>query len=148
MKVKYFFAILGFIGAGMLVWTLCMCINTSKFLSKSIETEGSIIEVTSAINTTHSNDQSLRVLYKPLIRFHDLRENPVEFYSSIGSKSASHYSIGDKKTIIYNAQAPKKAIIKSFNSLWAESILVGIFGVILISIGVGFFLIRRKLNSI
>jgi len=80
--------------------------------------------------------------------FSDLKGNPVEFQSSIGSESATYYSIGDKVTILYNAQAPDKARVKGFSSLWGGGTIVGIFGIIFISIGVGFFLIKKKLKKI
>ncbi|AEH02277.1 MULTISPECIES: DUF3592 domain-containing protein [unclassified Lacinutrix] len=145
MKLKYLFIVLGLIGITMLLVAFYKCINTFEFLSKSNETEGEIIEIVSTFNATNTSDQSLRVLYKPLIRFYDLKGNPIEFHSPIGSKLPKNYNVGDKITILYNTQDPKKAVIKSFSSLWSESILLGIFGIILISIAIVFFVLSKKI---
>jgi len=138
-NVKYFFGILGFIGFSMLVASFFLYLESSKFISQSVEAEGTITEV---IKTTRYKEGSGYAIteYIPIIRFADLKGEIVEFQSSVSSGWASDYTVGDKITILYTqGQNPNKVTIKSFSALWGGTVILGIFGIVLFSIGIVFF---------
>ncbi|SFW60341.1 DUF3592 domain-containing protein [Cellulophaga fucicola] len=128
--VKY---VLTVIGAGMLVGTFFLYKSTSDFIEKSVETQGTVIELLES-RSKSSSDNS--IMYKPLVAFTDAKGTEVEFASSTSSNPPS-YSVNEKVDVIYNPESPNKAKIKGFFSLWGGAMILGILGLIVFLIGFG-----------
>jgi uncharacterized protein YneF (UPF0154 family) len=126
--IKYVFTI---IGAGMLIGTFFIYKNTIEFVEKSIETEGTVVELLKS-RSSSSSDNS--IMYKPLVQFTDIKGTQIEFSSSSSSNPPS-YSVNEKVEVIYNPESPNKAKIKSFFSLWGGATILGVLGLVFFIIG-------------
>ena len=126
--IKYVFTI---IGAGMLIGTFSIYKNTNEFIKKSIETEGTVIELLESRSSSSSDNT---IMYKPLVQFTDNKGTHIEFSSSTSSNPPS-YSVNEKVEVIYNPESPNKAKIKSFFSLWGGATILGVLGLVFFIIG-------------
>jgi len=138
--IKYVFTL---IGAGMLIGTFFIHKNTSEFIEKSIETQGTVIELLES-HSSSSSDYS--ITYKPLVQFTDNKGTQIQFLSSTSSNPPS-YSVNEKVEVIYNPESPNKAKIKSFFSLWGGATILGILGLVFFIIGGSIIAYRIKKNN-
>lgn len=137
--VKYVFAI---IGAGMLVGAFFLYKSTSEFIKNSEETEGVVVELLES-RSSSSSDNS--IMYKPLVAFTDEKGAEIQFASSTSSNPPS-YSVNEKVDVIYSPDAPNKAKIKGFFSLWGGATILGGMGLVFALIGFGIIIsgIKKK----
>lgn len=125
------------VGVVLLVIGSIWAYRTQNFLDKSLETRGFVIDLSWESGYAH-----------PVFRFVDERTGEaITIVSDLGSKPPA-YSIGQEVYILYDAQDPHNAIIKSFWNIWFGSIIVTSLGGIFLSVGLipfGFDIRRRRL---
>ena len=126
--IKYVFPI---IGAGMLIGSFFIYKSTSEFIEKSIETQGTVVELLMS-RSSSSSDRS--ITYRPLVQFTDNKGIPIEFFSTTSSNPPG-YSVNEKVEVIYDPESPNKAKIKSFFSLWGGATILGVLSLVFFIIG-------------
>ena len=115
--------------------------HVKEFLKTAITTEGEVIEL-----GRHQSGQSSRgIYYYPVVRYKTSNGNFAEFISNTGSNPPDH-TVGEKVTIVYNPQAPQKAVIKDFIDIWLLPIILFFLGVVFSSLGFlfWFFLVKKS----
>ncbi len=122
--IKYAFTI---IGAGMLIGTLFIYLNTNKFLATCVLSEGTVIDLVSS----RSDDS---YTYSPIVQFEDQYGNQVLFHSSNGSNPPS-YSVGETVEVLFDPESPDDAKINGFFSLWGGVLILGILGTVFFAVG-------------
>lgn len=122
---KYGFTL---IGLGLVAIAFSMYSNTHSFLDHAVTTEGTVTQLVRSYSSQNSGSSS----YFPVIRFFTPDGNLVEFQSSTGSNPPA-YSTGELVEVLYRPEAPERARINSFSSLWGATLVVG-------GIGLAFFL--------
>ncbi len=91
-------------------------ITTSTFLDSSIETEGTVIELSQREGYFH-----------PVVRYFDSSSGEHILLSPVGSRPP-RFSVNEKVVVLYSIDDPSKAKIKRFWSLWFGTVLTGILG--------------------
>lgn len=143
MKKVFFF--IGLLGVLLLAGTLFLAIKQSNFISSAEQTTGTVID-NYASYSKDSDGKSTRSFY-PILMFVEKNGNNITFKSSVGS-SSPRYQIGEKVAILYDPKQPSDAEIDDLLSIWLAPMIVGIFGVILSSIGGIFFLLQLRKNRL
>jgi hypothetical protein len=138
--IKYTFTV---IGSVLIAIAIIGYSNTRSFLESAIETEGVVIELirSSAAKSSSASGIFARgsYTYTPVVQFKMVSGEFTTFMPSTSSNPPSHVP-GESVLVLYNEYDPAHAIIKSFFSLWGESLIVGGLGVPFISIGAGMFI--------
>lgn len=136
--LKYAFPI---IGLAMLAGAFYSYSSTQQFLSSALTTDGKVIELI----RSRSQDS---VTYRPVVQFVARDGSNIEFSSNSGSNPPS-YSRGQTVEVLYREDAPEKAKINSFFSLWGLPVILGSLGAVFVLIGSSMFLFGRlKKNKI
>ena len=136
--VKYVFSAIGIaLLAGALLWAQ----NTRSFLAQASTAQGTVIDLVrsrsnSSGSSGSSSSSSSSSTYAPLVRFLTAKGEKIEFTSSSGSHPPS-YSQGESVEVLYQAGAPRDAVINGFVSLWLGPMIVGGIGSIFFLIGGG-----------
>ena len=130
--IKYFFII---VGIGFLLWTNFSYQNLSSLLSRSTETEGTVIKIKKSIFPDSS------IYYYPIVKYKALNGDVFTKTASNGTYP-SLYSKGDKVRIMYKTDDPKSAKVIGFFTLWAPIILTFIIGSGLFIIGSIIFIVQ------
>jgi hypothetical protein len=127
--VLYFISI---VGIGMLVGAFIVYKDTSSFIAGAAKAEGTVVDLVKVTSRQ-------AISYKPTVHFIDHNGQTIEFTSSASSKPPS-YSKGQKVNVFYNPTKSQIAEIEGFFTLWGGSVLLGIFGGVLLMIGGGIIL--------
>lgn len=114
-------------GIGMLAATFFTYTNTRTFLKDAIKAEGTVIELI----RSQSDDS---ITYRPVVVFVSQKGEEIEFTSLSGSNPPS-YSRGQTVEIFYLPDAPQKAEINGFFSLWGAPTILGAMGSIFSTVG-------------
>jgi hypothetical protein len=122
--VKYTFLA---VGIGMLAGTVFLYTNTNAFLKDAIKAEGTVIELIPSYSDGSTT-------YRPAVRFIDQQGKAIEFASSSSSNPPS-YSEGQTVEVLYRPDAPQKAEINGFFSLWVDSVILGGLGTAFFTVG-------------
>lgn len=132
------FAIIGFAALAALAISI---MNTNKFISSSVVTQGEVSDI--VIRTSKDSDGNTTRSRFPVVRFQDQQGNSIEFESSTSTSSGT--SIGQPVEVRYLPQNPQKArISSSFMDMWGLSVIFGIFGVAFAGLGIPFFWLGIK----
>ena len=110
-------------------------IDAKLFSSESYSATGTVVELKKVRRLSNSTSRSTShvTTYYPVVRYQTKNGKNVTFTSSSGSYP-SPYKRGDRVTILYDPENPKKARIKSFRSLWLAPILCfGIGGILILT---------------
>lgn len=138
------------IGVAMLAGAVYMYNNTRSFLAGAAQVQGTVVDLERSESVTRDgNNSHVSVSYFPVVQFTDRSGHRLEFTSDAGS-NPSAYSRGDKVEVLYHADAPQKARIKDFMSLWFGPLLVGGLGVVFTALGAGMIVVsarRRRLEA-
>ncbi len=102
--------------------------RTKRFIGESLQTYGDVV----GLHEVHDEGS---VTYAPVIRFTTSNGAVREFTDSTSSRPASH-QIGDRIKILYHRQNPRDARIATTFRLYLSSIILGLIGVIFLSVGV------------
>jgi hypothetical protein len=110
-------------------------IDAKFFSSKAYKGTGTVVELKKVrrLSTSSSGSPSHVTTYYPVVRYQTKNGKNVTFTSSSGSYPAP-YKRGDRVTILYDPENPRKARIKSFSSMWLAPILgFGIGGILFVT---------------
>lgn len=118
--------------------------KTNNFLKNAVKTEGTVVDIKERKNSEGN------VLYYPIISFTDKTGKEYEKYGS--GHFPTKYEIGDKISILYDPQNPKKNKFNTFINLWIGPTIAFALGIIPLSIGMFLFfvfpiIIRRTMPA-
>jgi len=131
------------VGVAMLAGAVYMYKDTRSFLAGAMHAQGTVVDLERNESTDSHSHRSVN--YYPVVQFADAGGRRIEFTSNSGSNPPA-YSRGDTVEVLYHADAPDKARINGFMSLWFGPLLVGGMGVLFTAIGAAMIVvpIRRK----
>lgn len=84
--------------------------------------------------------------YKPIFEYIDDKGKYRRFTNNI-STSPPAYEVGDTEEIVFNPNNYDEVKAISFTSLYLISLLLFIFGTVMIIMGIVFFVLKRKKNK-
>ena len=126
--VVYVFLVLGIL---QLIGAFWFYQNTQTFLKEATATEGSVVELVrrqaSRSRPGRNVSPSRAFVYAPKVEFKDYSGQVVTFTSNAAS-NPPRYSVGDTLEVLYEVDAPEKARIHSFFSLWGVSLIFFVMG--------------------
>lgn len=130
------FATLGLIAVGIGLWFYS---ESSAIADGGVNTRGTVIEM------VRSRDSDGDVTYRPVVEFRDAEGTRREFTGRFGSSPPS-YSTGESVSVIYDPDAPGRAIIDGFVGRYLFPLVFGGIGTIFAATGIGFlyFYFRRR----
>lgn len=128
--MKFFGAIFGVIGLGMLAGAIFAGSRTLSFRADSREADGVVVDLAS------SRDSDGDTMYKPVVEWTGPDGSPRKLTGSVGSSPASH-SRGERVKVRYKPGVPESARLDSFMENWFLSLILGFLGVIFTGIGAG-----------
>lgn len=134
------------LGVAMLAAAVYMYGNTRSFLAGAVRANGTVVALQRTESLEHDDHHTYQtVSYFPIVQFTDASGKRIEFTSDSGSNPPA-WSRGDKVEVLYHADAPEKARINSFMSLWFGPLLVGGLGVVFTAVGIVLIVVpmRRK----
>jgi hypothetical protein len=111
-------------------------VSTRRFIDRAARAAGTVVRV---LEEADSGDGG--TLFRPVVQFRTLAGAMVEFRSNFRSKPAG-YRLGDAVTVLYEPDAPDRAEIESFMTLWFLTLICGLLGTIFLGAGVGVLLVR------
>lgn len=124
------------VGVAMLAGAVYMCNDAQSFLAGAAHAQGTVADLQRTESLSHDDNHTYTsVSYYPIVQFTDASGKRIEFTSSSGSNPPA-YSRGDQVDVLYQADAPEKARINSFLSLWFGPLLVGGLGVVFTALGI------------
>ncbi|HUQ75161.1 MAG TPA: DUF3592 domain-containing protein [Burkholderiales bacterium] len=117
-----------------LVCAASMYVQRRAFLKGAITTVGVVTEVQVRIETmtrfeapdgtrTSSTTEESYESYTPVVRFYTAAGNAVVFTSDGGSATRD-YKVGQQVPVVYAADSPEQAEIRSFASLWLAPLVL------------------------
>ena len=121
--IKYIFIA---IGGGMLIGTYYLYNSTTDFIDKATEAQGTVVELIESYSDG--------VTYRPRVEFTTESGTLINFVSTTGSNPPS-FQAGETVTVLYLAENPMEAEIKSFFSLWGAVVILGSMGAIFLLVG-------------
>jgi hypothetical protein len=135
------------VGVAMLAGAVYLYSNTRSFLAGAVHAQGTVVDLrrTESLDS-HSNRS---VSYYPVVQYTASGGRKVEFISDSGSNPPA-YSRGDQVEVLYHADAPEKARINGFMSLWFGTLIVSGLGVVFTAVGTAMVVVpirRRRLES-
>ncbi|HEX6614415.1 MAG TPA: DUF3592 domain-containing protein [Rhodanobacteraceae bacterium] len=138
------------VGVAMLAGAVYMYNDARGFLADAVHAQGTVVDLQRTESLSHDDNHTYTsVSYYPMVQFTDASGKRIEFTSGSGSNPPA-YSRGDQVDVLYHADAPEKARINSFMSLWFGPLLVGGLGVVFTAIGIAMVVVpirRRRLES-
>jgi hypothetical protein len=135
------------VGVAMLAGAVYLYSNTRSSLAGAVHAQGTVVDLqrTESLDS-HSNRS---ISYYPVVQYAEAGGRKVEFISDSGSNPPA-YSRGDQVEVLYHADAPEKARINGFMSLWFGTLIVGGLGVVFTAVGTAMVVVpirRRRLES-
>jgi hypothetical protein len=135
------------VGVAMLAGAVYLYSNTRSFLAGAVHAQGTVVDLrrTESLDS-HSNRS---VSYYPVVQYAEAGGRKIEFTSDSGSNPPA-YSRGDQVEVLYHPDAPEKARINGFMSLWFGTLIVGGLGVVFTAVGTAMVVVpirRRRLES-
>lgn len=138
MKVlKIVSAVFSTAGIGMLVGSFFVFSNTTSFISRAVEANGTVTDL------QRSRSSNSGTTYRPVVEFTTATGKRIEFVSSVGSSPPSH-RVGEAVKVLYNPANPQSARIKSFFQLWFGFLIVFFLGLVFAAIGLGMIFVRAR----
>jgi Protein of unknown function (DUF3592) len=130
-----FFLFLG-IGVLMLCFALLLWNKSRGLLANGSHAQGTVVELREIRKDDGHNT------YRPVVRFTTAGGRDITYEESFSSNPAP-YDVGASVEVLYPADDPDSARIKSFGSLWLGPTILGGMGLVFASIGVGYVLFAR-----
>jgi hypothetical protein len=135
------------VGVAMLAGAVYLYSKTRSFLAGAMHAHGTVVDLqrTESLDS-HSNRS---ISYYPVVQYAEAGGRKIEFTSDSGSNPPA-YSRGDQVEVLYHADAPEKARINGFMSLWFGTLIVGGLGVVFTAVGTAMVVVpirRRRLES-
>lgn len=110
-----------FISVGLLLLVIggMWLSSVNRFVATAVEVNGEVVDVEYGSRSTEV----------PVFRFRD-REGSEHTVRESAGQSPSPFAIGSRVVVLYEPQAPIKARIKSFGTLWVGPTFATAFGVL------------------
>jgi hypothetical protein len=142
--MRWFIAIFGLVGLGMLVATGLTFKNTMDFRAQSVAVEGQVIDFARSRSSKGGSMYAPRVRYTIPAAEGGLGQS-FEVVGSISSSSRG-YDIGEKIMVRYRPEAPADGRIQSFLEQWFLVTLFGFFALVFGGVAAGFIIagIRQR----
>jgi hypothetical protein len=115
------------IGIGMLIGGIFAYRSNQQFLQSSLKSKGTV----TSLDLRHSSDSSS---YHPVVQFRTLKNQIINFTSSVGSNPAS-YQVGETVEVNYDPTNPNSAKINDFSSNWLTVLILSVMGTVFSSLG-------------
>ncbi|MBN2087088.1 DUF3592 domain-containing protein [Candidatus Peregrinibacteria bacterium] len=131
LSIVYYIFII--VGLSLLTGAYYTYKNTNDFIGKSISANGEVL------------DMEIGDTYRPIVQFTTQDGKAITFTGSVGS-NPPQYNIGENVEVLYIAENPQEAKIKSIIQLWLLPLILGGMGIVFAGVGFGivFFRNRRK----
>jgi hypothetical protein len=141
--------ILLILGPTLLAGGVLLFFRQRARIARSIATEGVVIELIPRrvrgefirVKTADGIRLEQKYLYRPLVRFRTRDGRTIRFTSNIAMRPAP-YQVGDRVSILYEADRPKQAQINRFINLWFNTIMLISFGFLTMGMGLLFRLLQ------
>jgi hypothetical protein len=141
--------ILLILGPTLLAGGIFLFFSQRARIARSIAAEGEVIELIPRrvrgefirIKTADGIKLEQKYLYRPVVRFRTQDGRTVRFVSNIAMRPAP-YQVGDRVSILYEADHPKQAQINRFINLWFNTIMLISFGLLTMGMGLLFRLLQ------
>ena len=118
------------IAGALLAGVGLLAARTRAFLSRATEAHGEVVAL-----EERRRIRSPRPLYFPVVVFTTPSGQRNRFTSPSGSADPDH-AVGDAVTVLFDAERPDAACIRSFASLWLVPIVLGGFGLVFALLGI------------
>ena len=115
------------IGVGMLIGGIFAYRSNQQFLQSSLKSTGTV----TGLDLKHSSDSSS---YHPVVQFRTLKNQVINFTSSVGSNPAS-YQVGETVEVNYDPTNPNSAKINDFSSNWLTVLILSVMGTVFSFLG-------------
>lgn len=137
------------LGPTLLASGIFLFFSQRSRIARSIATEGVVVELLQKrargefirIKTEDGVKLEQKYLYRPLVRFRTRDGRTIRFTPSITMRPAP-YQVGDRISILYEPDQPKRAQINRFVYLWFYSIMFITFGFFTMGMGLLFYLLQ------
>lgn len=126
------------VGVLMLAGAGYKFLDTRAWLARSIEAQGSVIEMVSIRDRDTGS-----LTFAPLVRFRTAEGRMVDFQSTFSSNPPAH-SAGETVTVLYDPARPASAAISGFFSIWFGTMILGIIGAVFATCGLGAAIVRPR----
>ena len=134
--------IFAMIPIGLLLLGLAVFVawNTTAWLKRTVEAQGTVIEM---LRTRDKDDGGW--MYEPVVRFQTAEGKTVQFEAGFRS-SPPAYRIGASVPVVYLPEAPERAQIRGFLSLWMGPMIMAFIGLIFFGIGSAMVTAGRRVS--
>lgn len=137
--MKYVFAVSG---AAMLAVAAYQVVDTRAFLAAAVRAEGVVVDLARS-RSSDSGSSSSSATYAPVIRFVARDGREVEFVSS-HSSNPPRYRRGDRVGLLYAPDAPERARLEGFFSVWFGALIAGLLGTVFLLVGGGWLFFEAR----
>jgi hypothetical protein len=103
--------------------------NTNAWLKRTVEAQGTVIEM---LRTRDKDDGGW--MYEPVVRFQTAEGKTVQFEAGFRS-SPPAYRVGASVPVVYLPEAPERAQIRGFLSLWMGPLIIAFIGSVFFGLG-------------
>ncbi len=121
LKIMGFF--FGAMSIVMLIVSFFDYVHTRRFVDIAARGEGTVIKLVE----TQNRDSG--TTYRPVFAFRDSKGREHEICSSVGSCPPA-YKVGEKVSVLYNAEEPENAVLDGFFDVWLMSLIFGMIGTV------------------
>jgi hypothetical protein len=128
------------IGLLLLALTAFVVWNTTAWLKRTVEAPGTVVEM---LRTRDKENKGW--LYEPVVRFETAVGKSVQVEAGFRS-SPPAYSVGDTVTVVYLPDAPERAQIRSFLSLWMGPMIMALIGAVFFGVGASMLAAGRRVT--
>src|SRR5262245_30306993 len=129
------------IGLLVLAGTVWMAIDTRAWLARSVEAEGSVVEMIRVVDRdTYSS------MFAPLVRFRTADGKSIEFQSTTQTNPPAYYA-GQAVTVRYDPARPNSAAIAGLFSIWGATMILAVLGVMFTGFGILATMISRRMSQ-
>lgn len=125
---------------GLLLLALAVFVvwNTTAWLKRTVEAPGTVVEM---LRTRDKENTGW--LYEPVVRFETAEGKTIKFEANFRS-SPPAYRVGDTVTVVYLPDAPERAQIRGFLSLWMGPLIMAFIGAVFFGVGASMLAASRR----
>jgi hypothetical protein len=127
------------IGLLLLALTVLVVWDTTAWLKRTVEAQGTVIEM------LRTSDKDGGVLHEPVVRFETAEGRKIRFEAGFRSNPPA-YRVGDTVAVVYLPDAPERAQIRGFLSLWMGPMIMAFIGIVFFGIGAAMIAAGRSVS--
>lgn len=116
------------VGVVVLIIAWILFQKEQKFAKEAASAMGTVVE------SVYRKSRKGKITYYPVVEFQTVGGKRMTFRSNTGSKPPT-YEDGEQVSVLYEKQNPANAKIAGFWELWGISVILGVFGVVLLLVG-------------